>query len=117
MGAKLKTLVIKKSRWWRGMDCTKIDPKARSVSALRLPNGKMCCLGFLGRECGVPAKAMLWKAYPWDTHFVEKFPEASRALWSEIVNINDAQNISDAARIRALRPLFKQLGYKLEVTE
>jgi hypothetical protein len=128
MPSKLKELVIRKSKWWRGKNYTEVDPGYGS-SALRLPNGKMCCLGFLGKACGFTDAELLGKSFPRTTHYSlqDRWPRgligAEEAVEGSIFKtgrednigqINDTPHLSDEERAKELAPLFAKLGYKLK---
>lgn len=67
MNAKdTKTLVIKSSEWGRAAyEPNKKENLAAGVLCNK-DNGKMCCLGILGRDCGVPLSNMYGVGMPED---------------------------------------------------
>ena len=56
---KMETIKISRHQWWRG----KMTEKA-GESALRMYNGKQCCLGFVCRHYGATVKDILGVAMP-----------------------------------------------------
>ena len=106
-----KTLTIKRSQWCRG------NKKKYGDSALVNDKGFMCCLGFLGRACGLTDNQMLWVAEP--TNFNNLFPvPASGNGWQEFMNINDSDAYSAADREQDLKWLFKtELGMKVRFVD
>jgi hypothetical protein len=121
---KLKVLKLSKRLWLRG-DPTNSTLRARDT-------GKMCCLGFLGRACGVPARALTERGFPSDVDqkYSGKFPPGlertiegafgksrhASYLADEIAGANDNPDIDDAERARLLAPKFRKLGYRIMVT-
>lgn len=110
----MKTLVIDKSQWYRGMI---------ESSMLRRPSdGKMCCLGFYALSCGLSKDAITTRRAPsevdsWDTNLIKVTPSGTRinsSLCCRLMRYNDDDSgISDAVRQKRLRILFKRLGVKV----
>ncbi len=110
MSKKLKELVLKDSEWDRG----------HGAGYLRNSNGTKCCLGVLGKACG--ARGITDRGMPNEAPS-RKWPEGllygegeeaiNTPLACEIAMINDQETITDKERLKRLRPLFRNLGYKL----
>lgn len=115
--------------WFRG--------QGPSGSKLLLPDGTMCCLGHVGRQCGVTDEQMLNRGYPAGAIFGygEYSPEnigASLAPFPEwftpeldsistnhpdvrrCAEINDDTTIDDAEREAKLKHIFALHGDELE---
>ena len=103
-------LVVKRSRWLRGEEDSYL---------VRGSDKKMCCLGFLGRQCRVPQKEMLDKGLPDNVDRSYRFPNTivktdeygstdCTMLCDDIVHTNDTSIISDKQRERKLTQLFKK---------
>lgn len=118
---KLKTLVLKNSEWLRGKGTGLLFVPIRGVS-YSLPRkygGKMCCLGILGCELGIPKRAMSKQTNPSNlklSKYYDKWPVTpsyTNHIYSSIGAINDNACIDDAERLKRLAPLFADLGYRL----
>ncbi len=115
---QVKRLVIKRSGWGRN-------------SLLNPIGQKMCCLGFLGRACGIDRHALSDVAMPSDLigDFGDFYPEAFRPFVEETLAIVrdsslalEASKINDAhetdipidMKEQTLIELFKLVGIRLE---
>lgn len=105
-------LIIKRSKWLRG--------ETEEDSQLLSPNtGKMCCLGFLARQCGYTAKDIKGILTPEDVANTSKFiPRLIKVnegvfnntkLCNTFMDINDASEITDYQREKRLIKWFKHL--------
>jgi hypothetical protein len=118
----MKKLEISRKEWLRG------GPSMKSF-LYRPDDGKMCCLGFLGRACGLTVKEMEYSSYPSNVrayrdngpselldYHEQRLPLSSGQRdepWEETIGcINDAEDIDDETReawvIEGFRAL---LGY------
>ena len=106
----MMNLVVKRSKWLRGEEDSYL---------VRGSDKKMCCLGFLGRQCNITQKEMLDIGLPNRVDHDHKFPSAiietdkygdsiCSMLCDEIVHTNDTSIISDKQRERKLTQLFKK---------
>lgn len=81
---------------------------------------RMCCLGFACQQLGVPWKAMVGRAYPWNLvgpgNDVLKLEGNSEreAVVQTLANINDNDKISDDVREGLLGGLAPALGFRFE---
>ncbi len=123
MSEKLKVFTLKLSKWLR--DNSKNSERAEGRSALYDPKSRTyCCIGMFGRQCGVSAGSMAQIGRP------DQVPiEYRRGDFADLVTptgditaaaakaiiINDSRETSDAEKIAALRPIFRELGYKIVV--
>jgi hypothetical protein len=115
---KMKTLIIKESKWLQGN---------KESSYLLDGEGKMCCLGFLGKACGATDDQIRHLASPakatevnWIDGLVingySKFLINS-SLCAKMMSVNDSKDLSLEDRKTKLRPLFKQIGITLRFTK
>ncbi len=107
MTQELKQFTINRATWLRGEG-------GPTSSLMRPRDGKMCCLGFLGLACGVPAEELQYQG-----HFSSMSREARSVLppgfvdeslvdgggssfetaaCNYIILVNDATHLSDADR-------------------
>lgn len=102
-------LTIDRTRWYRG--------KSAVDSALLRDDGTMCCLGFLGLACEIPAAALLARKTPLRVN------EAYRHMWpadifgrhlSTLLSLNDRVNLSDRDREDRLIKEFHEIGVEVE---
>jgi hypothetical protein len=114
---KIKTLIISRKKWSRR---TKEDCGAETM--LLDLSGKMCCLGFALRECGVPKNDIFMAGDPAALKIkVPDFSERSISM-DEIINstlsdsailINDNPLIPDEDKEKQLIEIFGESGIKL----
>lgn len=129
----MKELTIKRSEWWRGHGTLQHSALAVTNDTLEnadekksLKSGevKFCCLGLLGRSCGVPVESMIGVGLPNNvSSHVDKFPEPVASindnLVAQITETNDSSVFghtkvaSEADREQKLIDLFAQFNYKL----
>lgn len=123
MSKKLKVFTLKLSKWLRGGT----DIYDKDGSALyNADNHRYCCLGMFGRQCGIAPRDLDGALTPTDL-----FDEVGKikgdfrllldasgfdnGLTSKAVMVNDDTTTDDAEKIAALRPIFRKLGYRIEV--
>lgn len=119
MKKKKIKFTVRRKNWLRG----------KGDALLLNENGSMCCLGFLGRACGLKKKDMLELGTPEDVDIEEpdkgtQFPYSivdkhdyfmgNTGLCYEIIDVNDAPNLSSKEREQKLTKLFAEGG--IEVT-
>ena len=107
---ELKEVVIKRSRWhWN------TEGRVCFESALRLENGKQCCLGFLCRAEGYKAKEIIGVGFPSGLVGLRStvpFPAILLGdLEKKITLVNDGPAKSEPAREKKIARLFKRAGY------
>jgi hypothetical protein len=105
---KPKELVISRKKHLRG----------NGGGKLRNHAGAMCCLGFLARACGIPAKDLVGKDLPSDlsdsdlknspvyASLTLRFGD-DNSFANEAARINDDEDISRTEREKRLIKLFK----------
>lgn len=104
---------VDRQTWYRGKGCQN--------SYLLKGNGKKCCIGFVGTQCGVPNNVMLL------IPSVEKVPTDNRLLFpkwmtdegyswglSEAYRVNDDIAITDEHREEELKRIFERKGDEIE---
>jgi hypothetical protein len=117
-----QTLVIERAKWLRG--------EGGSVSQLlRASDGKMCCLGFLGAQCGYAPDQLRGHAEPgelfgrWETADYEKnnlwpcwllhvdeYGATDGADLPKLIATNDDRLISDQTREADIASIFAKHG-------
>ena len=106
-----KTLTIKRSQWCRG------GKEKYGPSMLCNDRGFRCCLGFLGRACGLKDGQMVDIAAPISEELGEGrnlFPKPKED-WGVFMEVNDDPNMSSHQREKKLTELFKdELGIKVK---
>jgi hypothetical protein len=111
----VKSFTIDRKRWYRGMNFG---------SALLKQNGKMCCLGFYAKACGLPNKMLCDVETPadvmecavyldhcnteWATKLVKR--ESDTDTTQRIVYVNDDTTLTDTIREKRLIALFKRIN-------
>jgi hypothetical protein len=113
---KLTALVIDRKMWWRGHS----DNSALVMNYYE--TNKMCCLGFLGKACGIKVGDMAGIVTPHDseqTYVWKKWPawvnvEVGDSPWVKTaVKINDNEKCTEALREKKLITHFAKNGVKL----
>jgi len=119
---------IDESRWQHG------DEKENPVtfdSALRMDNGKMCCLGFFAQSCGAKVDSMVGICDPlelvrrYDSNkilssstkiksILSRKDGRDRAEVDALIHANDNGNIPLESRKKKITNLFKKLKVKVE---
>ena len=119
----MRTLVIKRSKWARGI--------LNGYSALLNDKGNMCCLGFDARACGFGPKFLKDAGTPEDMDFKNKTRAVEKAphllMFSDMdghvedtvfvrqaMETNDDVDISESAREQELYELFHHEGIVVE---
>lgn len=130
---RIKSFVVDVATWWRGNGSgTSALVVSKGASHEYANNGTtnanvpltkrpMCCLGHLGRACGVSKKRMLGHGLPSQvSHLTGQFKELmldtignNTPLVMQIARTNDDCAITDSVRKRKLTPLFKKIGLKV----
>jgi len=110
-------LVINRKTWGRGT----------GRGSLLNIEGQKCCLGFLGRACGIPEDELLNLEMPhevsadpkknkkvWDYMFIVHGPDRDQTdVAGTLANVNDASSITDKQREHKIKRLFKSLGVEI----
>lgn len=108
--------VVKRSAWVRG--------QGGLISALLTQEGKRCCLGFAGQQCGIadeylldiktPASVQEDQHEKWPANFIDKIPDgASYTDWIGMaMHANDAKD-SEVEREGKLQKLFIDNGHTI----
>lgn len=106
----MKELTIYKSKWVRGNG--HVGGEFFGNPELLNRHNKMCCLGFLGKACGVTDDVMLYTVTPLDVPG-DKYPDLTREEWNKFISVNDNSLITDKQRQDRLRRMFNKIGYKV----
>lgn len=110
-----RKLVIDRSRWYRGQG-------AEGSRLIREEDGKMCCLGFLGLACGIPAEHLQGYLTPsavapkhigkWPTGL---FIGGTLSTTCELLmHRNDAPAYLPSVREELLQEAFETIGIEVE---
>lgn len=110
-----KKLIIDRSRWYRGLG------EERSA-LLRLSDGKMCCLGFVGLACGYTPGQIGGRGDPQDvTHDLPSlWPKElleygnNSQLTADLVKVNDSPFMGDHEREEQIMQLLWKAGFDVE---
>lgn len=103
---------VERATWFRGQ-----GPDSRLFV-----DGKRCCLGFVGKQCGIPDEEMANIGRP---NFVTRqykllYPaaflkdEAETRFTDKCVLVNDNMYLDDVDREKTLVMLFEEQGLELE---
>jgi hypothetical protein len=109
LGGQMK-YIIDRQTWYRGQGSVQ--------SALLKEDGRRCCIGFVGKQCGLPDADLMdvpdvrnagsfdaWPAW-FETGHSDSLAEAYK--------INDSATLNDASRESQLKALFAEQGDILE---
>lgn len=112
-------LVIDRSKWIRG--------QGDMVSALLTSEGKMCCLGFFAKECGLTDNQIHCKPAPanvgkidkeiWDKNMLRNdlpYDTAHSPVAMELMTINDSKSLPETEREKDIAKLFATFGVEVE---
>lgn len=100
--------IVNRNRWYRG----------KKDSCLLNTDGKMCCLGFLAKQCGYSDEDIFKHWYPESVKDNSKFPNSVLGKdVVEIVKINDDPNISEDVRETLLKHEFNKNGILVKFEE
>ncbi len=104
-----KTFTIDRNTWYRGQSYAR--------SRLLKKNGQMCCLGQVGRQCGISDKALIHNGTPQCSDECGKFPTflvrngLNTATCEKLMTINDDRKTKDPEREEFIKKEFKKRGY------
>lgn len=112
---KVKEFTVDCNKWLRG----------EMISSLLVSSGKMCCLGFYAKACGVEDSDLMNTATPARlyakcnieleglTSVMDEGHLRDNRLTQLAVSYNDDRHISDELRISSLTRVFNDLGIKV----
>lgn len=119
----MKRLTIDRSRWLRG---PLLGSKNDYSCLLRRGDMRMCCLGFLAVDCGIPKEDLLEVAspaatskahrrlWPEGTLVPNSFGELENSLLMEkLMAANDDAGTDEAFREKRIQELFSLIGYEV----
>lgn len=106
----MATFTVKRSEWYRG--------KGAEESKLLREDGKRCCIGFVGQQCGLTDERLLYVSSVSKTldygEACHKWPKWMLKKWSmeiqEAYTVNDRESITDGEREAQLKEIFKRNG-------
>jgi hypothetical protein len=107
-------LIIDRKKWGRGTNDGRL-----------LFRGKMCCLGFLGLQCGLSENQIRGKHMPYSVFVSVK---RNKSVWAKMINtiidstvlandlatINDNPNTSDTQKEFKITQKFKEIGVEVK---
>lgn len=99
---------VKRATWARG--------GKGGESRLLNNQGNFCCLGFLGKICGIPEPKLLGASMPYSTFLSfeekEKYPAVPyQYVWDNFASINDDKSLTDEVREQQLKQLAEDNGF------
>jgi hypothetical protein len=99
-------VVINKRRWLRGDD--------ENSMLLRKKDNKMCCIGFLARELGCKREhiAGIGHLSEVDHNTASEFTSEYDGYLNQAYETNDDPDLTEAARIKKLREIGKNMGVR-----
>ena len=110
----METVRISRHRWWRGK-------MVKGESALRMFNGKQCCLGFVCRHYGATVKDICSAGMPCylDEDVQDNLPrwlvapagKGQAPVW-KAASINDDASLTEREREAKIKALFKRHGIR-----
>lgn len=106
----MKTVVIDRAKW-------AIPRQTNSPSLLDADEATRCCLGFLGKACGIQDEELRHVSYPrqvnsplWPRRLFERTPVWQGNDWEAVLsNINDAEGVDDMTREDWVREGFRRI--------
>jgi hypothetical protein len=120
-----KTFYVSRARWLRGEG-------SQNSRLLRPSDGKMCCLGFYGRACGIPSEQLENAGAPdelvgyyettvkyrdfwpkWVLQEPEDLGYRMTAATTRAMEVNDDDELGAVEREETLAELFKSVGVEL----
>lgn len=121
-------LIIKRNKWVNGSNGSDILKPLTKFGYINLLNdqGKMCCLGFLARVCGLKPKDI--KAIPGPeglsdkaikkiqgTPFSKLFTKAGiqSPICNSLINANDNDKFKPETREKRIKERMKKIGVKV----
>jgi len=112
---QIKSFTIDRKIWLRN--------DTMNSCLFREKDNKLCCLGILGRKCGVPDNEMAGLGEPSDIskEWQDRFPSwllgsaaADRKEVYKFISINDNERTTDASREKALTEAFAKHNIKVK---
>lgn len=122
-------ITIELSNWRRGGDLQ--NQEEWGTICLLNEKDKLCCLGFISEQLGVPRNALYEIGEPSDidSQWADKIPQLleisndddgfeptiyTTLTTTEAIDINDDENSTDMDKIAKLTELFAKVGIELE---
>jgi hypothetical protein len=97
-------VTVDRAKWYRG--------EGPDLSRLLRGDGKMCCIGFLGKAMGIPDDAMIGVETLYGTTIPEAcaFSDQYRDALIDAYDVNDKKGMKAAEREQKLKRLGKKMG-------
>ena len=115
----LEKLYIDRAVWCRG----DVNNGRSKSSAMVTDKGSMCCLGFIGKACGIKKEDMLNVSVPyllegkaskiWPAPNYYRGPLSDYKPIDDLVAVNDSLDISESTREKRITSLMKKAGVKV----
>lgn len=112
--AIIMKFIVDRKTWYRG--------KGNIESKLLRNDGMRCCIGFVGKQCGIDDSLLLGHAAAFQAPTTDKWP-----IWFKVGNlayplatayqINDDPDIRDVTREEKLALLFAENGDEIEFVD
>ncbi len=93
-------------------------------ASLLMDDGKMCCLGFFGKSCGVSSKNLLGNSNPYNvpkakrtkrfTKFCFDEDGEEKGIIDQLVHANDNPGMDLSKRKRKIAGLFRKMGVEVK---
>jgi len=123
-----KKFVVERKKWFRGdmspgNSCLLLKENVSTLGSKKA-KGKMCCVGFLARACGLRAQDIADRGTLLDversvkrclsSEGFHKLVQLERGIrLKQVYSINDSVNMSERKREGTLTKAFKQLGIEV----
>jgi len=103
----ITAFTVDREKWYRG--------KGETGSKLVRRDGRMCCMGFYGKTCGVPKKRMRGVGSFHTTEPIIPVPLETKypSLLDKIYATNDCVEITERTRERLLKRYLKEANIKV----
>lgn len=109
--------LIDRKTWGRGRNTYEHSPSSELLDG----DGYRCCLGFVGKQCGIKDSDLLYEGTPADCVSKFLFPSFLIAKNSELnsnegnllMEINDDPYTSDHYKEKKIKHIFQQYGYEV----
>lgn len=99
---QVKKFIVYREDWHRGKG-------AHGSKLIREEDDKLCCLGFLALQCGMPAHKILGKGFFSEVSEIAAIPEKVVKNQYDIGKLNDKESLDD--REEQLTKFFKDFCY------
>jgi hypothetical protein len=139
----VKAFTIDRSKWACGENANRLTEMGRrdegNETALLTDHGRMCCLGFYAKACGVPNKSLKGIGEPCDltprqgmklSEKILRIEEnnyryskddpthhlVNKSVTSDLIQVNDDMDVRLDKREKKIASLFKKVGINVKFT-